>query len=725
MKTIFYVLVVTLNIFAQWQLVNPKITLFDIEDISIVNNKASMINSNGEFFNSSDGFLLWNKISTLPYPYYNKLFLSDSSNGWLLPFFDSDLTSDTFYYHTSNGGYNWNTKYLDFYPFNIFFYDSINGISSSWNTIYLTKNGGKTFNRIIDSAFFNSWLPDYTMKNKNNIVVLTNKIIESNDGGLTWNSYALPPKGDYTGNYDYLIFQDSLTGFVLSTYMEVLKTTDGGKKWVKKLEPDSDGHIYLEDVEFVGNTGFITKDIGWFLPKTNDNSEQTNVAEEQWFNILRTTDNGETWYNINNRDSKFYEPAIKVEGINDSTFLFTGHNGFLCITTDKGETFNSINHSEYFGRIKGINFINDSTGFIIANQIYKTYDGGKSFEKIQTDFDGFKYLNWAAMPDTNTIIASTYIPEDYLIKSTDLGKTWKRTLIGTSIYYLKFINNTTGYFSTVDDLYKTTNQGDTWEKYLTNTSEIEYLDSNHIWIVSLGHILFSSDNGLSWNLQAILNVGATKFADINNGIAVGKPFYYTTNGGLNWEPSTGPEMNEIDKIKAFEYIKVKDRLYGFTCISPYNLDRGYSKIYYTLDSGKTWIKDMDVPNTLDWFSFAGNTLWGASFKRGFLIKRNDFETITNIQPEIKPQSLSFTLSQNYPNPFNPSTKIKYTLPKQGLVTIKVYDVLGKEIKTLLHEEKPSGEYEVDFDGSRLSSGIYFYQIQAGEFLNTKKMILMK
>ncbi|HZW38544.1 MAG TPA: T9SS type A sorting domain-containing protein [Ignavibacteriaceae bacterium] len=85
----------------------------------------------------------------------------------------------------------------------------------------------------------------------------------------------------------------------------------------------------------------------------------------------------------------------------------------------------------------------------------------------------------------------------------------------------------------------------------------------------------------------------------------------------------------------------------------------------------------------------------------------------------------YSLEQNYPNPFNPSTKIKYTLPKQGLVSIKVFNVLGKEITQLVNEEKPSGEYEVEFDGNNLTSGIYFYQIQSGEFLDTKKMVMMK
>jgi hypothetical protein len=92
----------------------------------------------------------------------------------------------------------------------------------------------------------------------------------------------------------------------------------------------------------------------------------------------------------------------------------------------------------------------------------------------------------------------------------------------------------------------------------------------------------------------------------------------------------------------------------------------------------------------------------------------------------------FMLSQNYPNPFNPNTTIKYTIPNVSLsgvegskVQLKVYDVLGNEIATLVNEYKPAGTYEVEFDASNLSSGIYFYKLQAGNFVETKKMILLK
>jgi Secretion system C-terminal sorting domain len=85
----------------------------------------------------------------------------------------------------------------------------------------------------------------------------------------------------------------------------------------------------------------------------------------------------------------------------------------------------------------------------------------------------------------------------------------------------------------------------------------------------------------------------------------------------------------------------------------------------------------------------------------------------------------FSLLQNYPNPFNPSTTINYQIPTSGMVSIKVYDVLGKEVATLVNEEKPAGSYEANFNAANLSSGIYFYKIQSGSFIETKKMILLK
>jgi len=96
---------------------------------------------------------------------------------------------------------------------------------------------------------------------------------------------------------------------------------------------------------------------------------------------------------------------------------------------------------------------------------------------------------------------------------------------------------------------------------------------------------------------------------------------------------------------------------------------------------------------------------------------------TSVEHEI--ELSDFYLSQNYPNPFNPSTKIQYIIPELGFVTLKIFDVLGSEVITLVSEEKAAGSYEIEFIASGLQSGIYFYQLKTGEFAETKKMILLK
>jgi len=103
-------------------------------------------------------------------------------------------------------------------------------------------------------------------------------------------------------------------------------------------------------------------------------------------------------------------------------------------------------------------------------------------------------------------------------------------------------------------------------------------------------------------------------------------------------------------------------------------------------------------------------------------------SVLDVEAETKLPT-EFSLSDNYPNPFNPSTKISFTIPNVGtglaLSVLKVYDVLGNEIATLVDEHLEAGKYEVTFDASNLASGIYLYRIQAGSFVETKKMILIK
>lgn len=113
------------------------------------------------------------------------------------------------------------------------------------------------------------------------------------------------------------------------------------------------------------------------------------------------------------------------------------------------------------------------------------------------------------------------------------------------------------------------------------------------------------------------------------------------------------------------------------------------------------------------------------YESTMLIDENGNPVSVEELPDLKIILNDFHLYQNYPNPFNPLTKIKYSIPQSSLVILKVYDILGNEIATLVNEEKSSGSYTIEFNAGELSSGIYFYQLKAGDFISTKKLVLLK
>ena len=117
-----------------------------------------------------------------------------------------------------------------------------------------------------------------------------------------------------------------------------------------------------------------------------------------------------------------------------------------------------------------------------------------------------------------------------------------------------------------------------------------------------------------------------------------------------------------------------------------------------------------------------------SGKYTYRLKQIDFDGSYEYSPRVEVEvtaPFEFVLEQNFPNPFNPATTIRYSLPKTSKVQIKIFDVLGSEIGTLINEEKPAGTYELTWKAADLPSGVYFYQIKAGEFTGTKKMILLR
>ena len=174
-----------------------------------------------------------------------------------------------------------------------------------------------------------------------------------------------------------------------------------------------------------------------------------------------------------------------------------------------------------------------------------------------------------------------------------------------------------------------------------------------------------------------------------------------------------------------------DNDFGIYSGSAYIFNRnisGWTEQYKLIASDSTpldlfgWSVSISEHNAICGLPSQYNRLGGVAYiYSGFVVG------VENDQNEIPP---AFKLNQNYPNPFNPSTKIKYSIPyvearDRVSVQLKVYDILGKEVVTLVNEEQGAGFYEIDFAASQLSSGIYFYLLQAGEFIQTKKMVLMR
>jgi hypothetical protein len=209
--------------------------------------------------------------------------------------------------------------------------------------------------------------------------------------------------------------------------------------------------------------------------------------------------------------------------------------------------------------------------------------------------------------------------------------------------------------------------------------------------------------------------------------------YYklSRDSGVSWEADTRLTNNSAVSINPTVSVS------GQVIHVVWEDGRNPAGIYYkrSTDGGKSWGSDTRLSNSparseYPSISVSGQVVhvvwrderdgnWEVYYKRN---PTGNFVGITNINSELP---MDFSLSQNYPNPFNPITKIKFALPKSSFAKLVVYDIIGSEVATLVNESLKPGNYEVSFDGSNVVSGIYLYKLQMGEFIETKKMILLK
>jgi hypothetical protein len=196
----------------------------------------------------------------------------------------------------------------------------------------------------------------------------------------------------------------------------------------------------------------------------------------------------------------------------------------------------------------------------------------------------------------------------------------------------------------------------------------------------------------------------------------------TTDGGTTWNP-TGL-TNTPYYFYALGYISFSNTLYagGSTNSNEFGL-------YYSNDGGENWIQFQPQQN---YKGISEMVVVATAIPENYILYLSTFGDgvlrillpVTDIIDGVNSPTY-FKLFQNYPNPFNPTTSIQYAVESKEFVSLKVFDVLGREVATLVNEEKQPGVYEVEFDGSKLASGIYFYKLQSERYSSTKKMIYLK
>jgi len=248
--------------------------------------------------------------------------------------------------------------------------------------------------------------------------------------------------------------------------------------------------------------------------------------------------------------------------------------------------------------------------------------------------------------------------------------------------------------------------------------------------VSLGTVQYTIDGGNHWYscLASYDMYHAVSFIDRNNGWVVGDndSQMKTTNAGTTWSNITSLYNRWLNEV----FFVTKDS--GWV-LQYFTYD---NKIHFTSDGGNTWV-DQTIPSdeALNEIFFINNTR-GWAVGPNHIFYTNDAGKNWSLNPvgvlsaDNNNTSFNYSLYQNYPNPFNPSTVISYQLPVSGQVTLKVYDVLGNEVATLVNEYQNTGSYEIEFSvgTSRrlpLTSGVYYYQLRSGAFIQTKKMILLR
>jgi hypothetical protein len=563
----------------------------------------------------------------------------------------------------------------------------------------------------------------------------------------------------------------------------IQRSSDNGATWTQLVSPNFIDAMCISGIKIFASSSFYTyastnNGNTWFevtaLTGALINSyycEGNTIIAGGVNKIYRSTDNGNTFVTINLNFSFGIVNIYSITAVGSVLFMGTSYDG-VYKSTNNGSTWFSANVGMGPKDVRAVTNTNSST--LIAGShyvgMYRSTNLGLSWNKSLAGFPaGTSILS--LLESGSSIYAGT---RDGVYRTVNNGNNWAK-LTGTNdtvnyssvwamcesggvIYASMHL-----YFNAT--IYKSTNNGINWIRCAgaglpSGLSFIKGLVASGDKIIAGTNkgIYYSSDSGTSWNPTNVLNLNIPSLAVSGNFVYAAVPsglgVYRSTNNGVNWSVALVSTVDYVEVAANNNYAYAGSFFSGARYSSNYGgtwtpcngfppdasifalgtvgnamvlagTDLSPSWIYASFDNGNSFSSyseglferaSVEAFTVNDTFMFAGTDYNG--------VWRRLRPDVLNVQTQQE-VPLEYSLSQNYPNPFNPKTKIRFDLHKSSQAKLIVYSILGREIKTLVNEKLNAGSYEVSWDGSDYSSGIYFYKLVADEYVNVKKMVLLK
>ena len=358
----------------------------------------------------------------------------------------------------------------------------------------------------------------------------------------------------------------------------------------------------------------------------------------------------------------------------------------------------------------------------VSHGVFLSTNYGVSWNQTSLNNQYISYL----IVRNNTIYAGS---SNGVFISTNNGSSWTQTgAYMQNILSLAADGNNIYAGTNYDGVYKSTNNGINWIQTTLNNQAIWSLliTGNNIFAGTNGFgVYLSTNNSTSWTNTGLNNKSIISFAIIGTNIFAGTAYfgvYHTSNNGISWVQTS------LTKKVVYSLTAFGNNLFAGIQDSP--TDSG--GVYHSTNNGLSWIQiNQGFNSILTVYSLLIVNDYAFAGTRNKSVWRRPLSEIIGIQNISTEIPSAYSLGQNYPNPFNPVTKIRFEVQKlesrsqNSEVTLRIFDVLGREVETLVNERLQAGTYETSFDGSGLNSGVYFYRFKTDGYSETKRMVLIK